>query len=124
MRFLIADDSDYLRARLVESISEIEGIDIIEQAGSFKEVMEAVENLKPDVVILDIRMPGKNGFLALESIKKRINPPIVIMFTNFPYLQYRKKSMDLGADYFFYKAVEFERLLDLIRDLAKAQDRT
>jgi DNA-binding NarL/FixJ family response regulator len=124
MRFLIADDSEFLRTRLVEFISQIEGTEIVGQAGSFEEVMEAVEDSNPDVVILDIRLPGKNGFLALERIKKRTNPPVVIMFTNYPYLQYRKRCMDLGADYFFYKAVEFDRLFNLIKDLKKAHDQT
>jgi DNA-binding NarL/FixJ family response regulator len=90
-------------------------------ARNLKEVIDAVAKLKPDVVILDIRMPGGNGFKALEQIKKRDNPPVVIMFTNYPFLQYRKRSMDLGADYFFYKAIEFEKLICLITDLIKAQ---
>ena len=124
MRFVIVDDSEFLRARLVEFISDIEGTEIVGQAGSLEEVIEAIEDSNPDVVILDIRLRGKNGFLALESIKKRANPPVVIMFTNYPYLQYRKRCMDLGADYFFYKAVEFDRLFNLIKDLIKAQDQT
>jgi len=121
MRFLIADDTDVLRARLVDIISEIKGTEIVGEARNLEEVMEAVEKLSPDVVILDIRMPGGNGFTALEQIKKRENPPIVIMFTNYPFLQYRKRSMVLGADYFFYKAIEFEKLVGLITDLIKAQ---
>jgi DNA-binding NarL/FixJ family response regulator len=122
MRFLLADDSDVLRARLVEIISEIEGIEIVGQVSDPDEAIKAVESLNPDVVILDIRMPVGNGFSALERIKQRTNPPIVIMFTNFPYLQYRKRSMDLDADYFFYKAIEFEKLINLIKDLVKTQD--
>jgi len=120
MRLLIADDSDILRARMAEVFSEIRGIEIVGQIGSSQEVIDAVNNLKPDVIILDIRMPGGNGIAVLEAIKKRKNSSVVIMFTNFPYLQYRKKSMELGADYFFYKAIEFEKLIDLVKDLAKA----
>ncbi len=119
MRLLIADDSDFLRSRLVETLSEIGGTEIVGQVGSCDEVLGAVEELNPDVVILDIRMPGDNGLSALETIKKRDKPPIVIMFTNFPHLQYRKRSLELGADYFFYKALEFEKLIGLIKDLMK-----
>ena len=123
LRLLIADDSDVLRTRLFDIISEIEGTQIVGQVGSAEEVIEAVESLSPDVVVLDIRMPGGNGFASLERIKNRKNPPIVIMFTNYPYLQYRKRSMDLGADYFFYKAIEFDKLVSLIEDLIEAHDR-
>lgn len=122
MRLLIADDSDVLRARLIEMLSEIEGIEIVGEIEDPKEVIEAAKDLKPDVVILDIRLPGGNGMTALEAIKKREDAPIVIMFTNYPYLQYRKRSMNLGADYFFYKAIEFEKLIKLIKDLSQTEN--
>ena len=98
MRLFIADDSEILRERLVESISEIENVVIVGQEGDKIRAIEAVEKLRPDLVIMDIKMPGGNGITALETLKKKENPPIVIMFTNYPYLQYRKKCMDAGAD--------------------------
>ena len=117
MRLFIADDSEILRERLVESISEIERVEIVgEEEGSTKAI-EAVERLNPDLVIMDIKMPGGNGIFALEALKKKKTPPIIIMFTNYPYLQYRKKCMDMGADYFFYKATEFEKLISVIKKI-------
>ena len=120
MRVLIADDSEVLRERLIENVSEIENIEIVGQEGNAKRINDSVERLKPDLVIMDIKMPGGSGIQALESLKKRENPPMIIMFTNFPYLQYRKKCMDLGADYFFYKSTEFEKLLEIIKNTALA----
>jgi len=120
MRLFIADDSEILRSRLCDLLSEIEAIQVVGQAASAVETIEAIEDLKPDIVILDIRMPGGDGMLALERIKKGKNPPKVIMFTNYPYLQYRKKCLDAGADFFFYKANEFEKLVDLLRKLAQS----
>ena len=120
MRLFIADDSQILLNRLSSILSEIEEVRIVGQAENSIEAVKAVKNLKPDVVILDIRLPGKHGIFALEEIKKIENPPIVIMFTNFPYLQYRKKCMNAGADFFFYKAVEFESLVNTIKKLIKA----
>ena len=121
MRFLIADDSDFLRTRLIEIMSEIKGAVIAGQVGDAAAIMDAVESLNPDVVILDIRMQEENSFSALEHIKKRKDPPIVIMYTNYPYLQYRKKSMDLGADYFFYKTVELDKLIRLVKKLTQTR---
>lgn len=120
MRLFIADDSKILRERLVEILSEIEDVEIIGQEGDTAKVIEAIQELKPDLVILDIRMPGGNGIMVLEKLKKMENPPIVVMFTNYPYLQYRKRCFDSGADYFFYKATEFEKLVEVIKESAKA----
>jgi DNA-binding NarL/FixJ family response regulator len=117
MRLFIADDSDVLRDSLSQMISEVKGVEIIGQAADADSALEAIEKLKPDAVILDIRMPKADGILALESLKKKAAPPIVIMFTNYPYLQYRKRCLDAGADYFFYKATEFGMLIALLQEL-------
>jgi len=120
MRLFIADDSELLRTRLVDMLKEIEGISIVGQADNSRETVRLVDALNPDVVILDIRMPGGDGILALEAIKKkRKKLPKIIVFTNYPYLQYRKKCIDAGADFFFYKAHEFEKLVKVIQDLTQ-----
>ena len=120
MKLFIADDSFVLRDRLSSMISEIEGIHIVGEAENSVAALEAIEKLRPDLVILDLRMPGGDGILALEALKKRKNSPKVIVFTNYPYFQYRKRCLDAGADFFFYKATEFEILIDLLRHLVKA----
>jgi len=122
MRLFIADDSEILRSRLVDILFDIVGVEIIGQEGDVNKAIDAIKRLKPEVVIMDIQIPGGNGILALEIIKGIENPPIVIMFTNYPYLQYRKKCMDLGADHFFYKATEFEKLIKLIEHYARNKE--
>jgi DNA-binding NarL/FixJ family response regulator len=122
MRLLIADDSEILRSRLVDLLSEVEGVKLVGEVRESNETIEAVGRLNPDIVILDIRMPGGDGILALEEIKRKPKPPIVIMFTNHPYLQYRKRCMDAGADFFFYKSTEFEALLALLKKLVRKVD--
>jgi DNA-binding NarL/FixJ family response regulator len=118
MRLLIADDSEILRSRLIELLSEVEEVKVVGEVRESQETIKAVQRLEPDIVILDIRMRG-DGILALEEIKKKAKPPIVIMFTNYPYLQYRKKCLDAGADFFFYKSTEFEALLALLKKLVR-----
>ena len=117
MRLFIADDSEILRVRLVDMLSEIEGIEIIGQAQESLDAIESIQKLNPHVVILDIRMPRINGIKVLEAIKKDDHSPTVIIFTNYPYPQYRKKCMDLGADFFFDKSTEFEKLIDTVKYL-------
>jgi len=116
LRVLIADDSDLLRTRLAGILSEIEGIEIVGEAKNATDALEFIRKLKPDVVILDVRMEG-NGFHILENVKKENIVVKTIIFTNYPYLQYRKKCLDAGADYFFYKAVEFQKLIFTLKKL-------
>jgi DNA-binding NarL/FixJ family response regulator len=117
MRLFIADDSEILRVRLVDMLSEIEGIEIIGQAQESLEAIESIQKLDPHVVILDIRMPQVNGIQVLKAIKKNNHHLKVIIFTNYPYPQYRKRCTDLGADFFFDKSSEFEKLIDTVRYL-------
>lgn len=63
------------------------------------------------------KMPGGNGIDVLQNIKKSKPAPIVIMLTNYPYLQYRKKCMKAGAEYFFDKASEFEKVNEVLENL-------
>ena len=118
MKLFIADDSTLVRDCLVTLISEIEGVELVGQAGDAPEAIEGIQHLRPDVVILDVRMPGGNGIQVLEAIKKKNAAPVVIMLTAFPYPQYRKKCLEAGAEYFFDKATEFERIAQVVEQLA------
>jgi DNA-binding NarL/FixJ family response regulator len=119
MKLFIVDDSEVLRDRLSEMASDIEGVKVVGEAENSIEALRSIDSAKPDVVILDLRMPGGDGIGALEALKKKKPPLKVIVFTNYPYLQYRKRCLDAGADFFFYKATEFEVMIDLLRHLAK-----
>ena len=124
MRVFIADESDILRSRLKEILSEFKEIEIVGQAGLAQEALESIRKLLPEVAILDIRFPDGSGIDVLETIKKENVPTKVIIFTNFPYLQYRKKCFDAGADFFFYKAIEFEKLIATLEKLIRYYRKT
>jgi YesN/AraC family two-component response regulator len=121
LKVFIADDSALMRERLAALISEIEGVEVVGQAGDARETLDGIQHLRPDAVILDIRMPGNNGIQVLEAIKKKNAAPVVIMLTAFPYPQYRKKCLEAGAEYFFDKAIEFEQVAEVLQ---KIQDST
>ncbi|MFW6129440.1 MAG: response regulator [Candidatus Aminicenantaceae bacterium] len=115
---LIADDSKVLRTRLVEMLSEIQGLTVVGQAEEAAEAVAAVEKLNPDVVIMDIRMPGGGGIKALEAIKQNKLKPLIIILTNYPFPQYRRTCMERGADYFFSKSTEMEYLMETLQKMA------
>lgn len=116
MRVVIADDSSIVRGRMASLLTDLKEVEIVGEAQDVPEAIESVTRLKPDVVILDMQMPGGNGIDVLEKIKEDRPSPIVMMFTNSPYSQYRQRCMDLGADYFFDKSTEVEKLLDAVKE--------
>jgi len=117
MKVFLVDDSAIIRERLVSMLSEIKGVEIVGEAKNAHDALEDIEKLKPDAVILDIRMPGGNGIDVLEKIKEGRPKTQVIMFTNYLYPQYRKRCMELGADFFFDKSNEFEKVTGVIQKM-------
>lgn len=117
LRVFIADDSDLVRERLATMISELEAVELVGQAEDAAGAIEAIQHLKPDVVVLDIRMPRGNGVQALKAIKASKAAPVVIMLTAFPYPAYRKKCLEAGAEFFFDKTTEFDRVAQVIKQL-------
>jgi len=124
MKVFIVDDSSVVRERLVAMLSEHPEIEIVGQAADAFSALEAIPHLKPDVVILDIYMPGSAaGMYVLEKIGSGRNAPIVIMLTNYSYDQYRKRCLDAGAAFFFDKSTEFEKVPEVLMALLSSATR-
>ncbi len=119
MKVLIVDDSAIVQERLMSMLENQKGIQIVGQALNGIEALKFIKQNKPQAVILDIRMPGGNGIDVLQEIK-HIDPDIkVIMFTNYPYSQYRTKCLKSGADYFLDKSAEFNKIPEILNHLAE-----
>jgi len=69
-------------------------------------------------------MPSGSGISVLEEVKRRDDSPTVIMLTNYPYPQYRKKCMDAGADYFFDKSSEFHKVTEVLLRMIEERGET
>ena len=117
MKILVVDDSRLLRERLVSMISELPEIDVIAQAEDAAGAKDSIQELHPDVVILDIRLSEGNGIEVLQKIKKERSAPIIIMFTQYPYPQYRNKCKEAGADFFFDKSTEFHKISEVLEKI-------
>ena len=123
MKVLIVDDSAIVRERLKAMLSEITELEDISQAEDVPEAIRTFEKLHPEVVILDIRMPGGSGIEVLQKMKKGNQSPLVIVLTNYPYPQYRRKCIDAGADFFFDKSTEFDKVTEVLKQLSQNQSR-
>jgi DNA-binding NarL/FixJ family response regulator len=117
VKVFIADDSLIVRERLVALLDELSGVEIVGQAEHVAEAISAIWKLQPDVVILDIRMPGGSGIDVLQNIKQAGAGPIVIILTNYPFPGYRQKCLQAGADFFLDKSTEFDQIPALVERL-------
>jgi len=115
MKVFIADDSSEIRKRIIALLSDLaERIETIREAGNVQDAISSIHEFDPDVVILDIRMPGGSGIDVLKKIEKKNEGPVIIILTNYPHSQYRKKCMEAGADFFFNKSRDFEEVLKVV----------
>jgi DNA-binding NarL/FixJ family response regulator len=121
VKIFIADDSLIVREHLVTMIEELVGIEIVGQAGTVAKAISAIGKLQPDMVILDIRMPGGSGIDVLQRVKQDEPAPVVIILTNYPYPAYRQKCLQAGADFFLDKSTEFDQIPELFERYKQAQ---
>ncbi|MFQ6609747.1 MAG: response regulator transcription factor [Fidelibacterota bacterium] len=118
-KIIVVDDNDSFRELIRKTVQKIKHVEIAATAGNGEEAVPKVRELKPDLVLLDIRMPGMDGIKTLEVIKRE-NPQIkVIMFTNYEMPEYRKATSEKGADGFVLKKELFRELVPMIEKLQK-----
>ena len=121
MNVVLVDDSLLVRERVASIISEIPSAKVIGEAGNSTEAMEVVRKTKPDVVILDIKMPGESGLQVLRKLKNEFGELRIIMLTNYSDSQYKAECLMHGADYFLCKSDEFNKLPEVFSKLGKRQ---
>jgi DNA-binding NarL/FixJ family response regulator len=110
-RVLIVDDSAKLREGLT-SLCELQSkLEVVGTAGDGVEALEAIRNLKPDVVSLDIRMPKMSGIEVLRAIRRDRLTCTPIILSGMVDKIFREKCLKLGARYVFDKGTELEKYL-------------
>ena len=118
MRIVIIDDSDLLRKTVARACKEIKNVEIVGEAKDGLTALEVIKDQQPDLIILDIRMPGLNGISVLEKMKEEGTRCKICILTNYPQQQYKEKCLAEGADYFFDKNKDFKLMLNTIEMLA------
>jgi DNA-binding NarL/FixJ family response regulator len=121
VRVIVVDDSPVVRARLVAMLTEAPGITVVGEACDGPEALRLVRAHAPDIVVLDLNLPGMNGLEVLALVKMRPSPPVVIILTNHPHDRYRLACMQGGADFFFDKSCDFDRVLLTVAAVATAK---
>lgn len=117
MKVFIADDSAIIRERLVALLSGISNLEIVGHANNTRVAKKLIQELRPEVLILDIQMPGGSGIELLRQLKQETPNLVVMMVTGSSFPQYRKRCLQAGADYFFDKATDFEQIRETLCNL-------
>jgi DNA-binding NarL/FixJ family response regulator len=114
LRVVIADDQALVRAGF-RMILTADGIDVVAEAETGAEAVEAVRQTRPDLVLMDIRMPNMDGIEAARRILAADDPPRVIMLTTFDLDNYVYAALTMGASGFLLKDVTPEYLVAAVR---------
>ena len=118
MKLFVADDNVEFRNRLTAILGGIAGIDVIGVAGDVKEAIKGIRRSKPDLVILDFRMPGGTGLDVLAAVKQSNPAPTVIMLTVGTRSEYQAICFAAGADHFYEKSSELQAMVSMLTKLA------
>jgi two-component system response regulator AlgR len=114
MNVLIVDDEPLARERLSRLVGEIEGYRVLEpSAANGEEALALIENLKPDVVLLDIRMPGIDGLQVAAKLCEREAPPAVVFCT--AHDEFALDAFQVSAVGYLVKPVRSEHLVEALK---------
>ncbi|MFF2409571.1 response regulator [Streptomyces sp. NPDC058092] len=118
VRLLIVDDDPLVRAGLTLMLGGADDIDIVGEAADGSEVADLVDRLRPDVVLMDIRMPVMDGLTATEALRTRPDAPEVIVLTTFHADEQVLRAIRAGAAGFVLKDTSPARIVDSVRRVA------
>lgn len=114
---LIVDDNLNFTDRMISLLDEVNNISHINVAPNYDEACRLLAADEPDVVLLDINMPGKNGIEVLKFIRQKNMKCEVIMLTNHADGYYRQQCRELGAKHFLDKSNDFGLVPGIINGL-------
>ncbi|MGV9196192.1 response regulator transcription factor [Arcanobacterium canis] len=116
IKVLIADDQAMIRGAFAALLSFEDDIEVVGEASRGDDVVAAVEKLAPDVVLLDIEMPGLSGIDAADELLRRYGVRVLIV-TTFGRVGYVRRALDMGVHGFILKDAPVEELVQAIRDV-------
>lgn len=120
LKALIVDDNPLFRQSLAQWLrARFPRLQILEAADGYA-VLDAVENLRPDLIFMDIKLPGPNGLALTREIKKNHDSLPIVIVTGFHLPEYREAASLSGADYFFSKdELSAETLTSLVASILR-----
>ncbi len=119
IRVLIADDHALLREGICALLRSYDDIEVVGEAGDGREAIEKARRLRPDVVLMDIAMPGLGGLEATLELRKLDPPPKVLVLTQYDNKEYVLRFLKAGAAGFVIKKAVGTELVSALRSVAQ-----
>ena len=119
IRVLAVDDEPMVCAHLRTILGSSGDIEVVAEAHDGLEALTQIDAVRPDVVLLDLRMPGLDGLGALDRIAARPDPPVVVVLTTFDADEHVLRALHAGAIGFLVKSTPPEDLIQLVRVAAE-----
>jgi DNA-binding NarL/FixJ family response regulator len=116
---LIVDDHAILRGGLVSLLSTTDDLEVVGEAESGEDAVRLAEELKPDVVLMDLSMPGMNGVEATAAIRAQDASVSILVLTSLADRSWIMEAVEAGADGYLLKHAEPEVILDGIREVLR-----
>lgn len=114
LRVLIVDDFDRVRSELRSLLDLTDSVTVVGEAVDGQEAVHLAGELVPDVILMDLEMPGVNGFDATRQIKSRTPAPHVVILSVHARLVEQEAAHAAGADEFIVKGADYKALIDAI----------
>ena len=121
VRLLLADDDALVRSGLRLMLGGLPDAEIVAEAADGAQVQQLVERHRPDVVLMDIRMPGTDGLAATEALQRLASPPQVVVLTTFDADAYVLRALRAGAAGFLLKDTPPPELARAVRAVAAGE---
>jgi DNA-binding NarL/FixJ family response regulator len=121
IRVLLVDDHEVVRLGLTTLINSQPGMQVVGEAGTAAEAVQAVARLRPDVVLMDVRMPGEGGIEAARQIASRFSESKVVMLTSFADDELVVRAIQAGAVGYVLKQVGNQELVRAISAAARGE---
>jgi two-component system response regulator DevR len=120
VKVFVVEDSAPVRERIITMLEEITTVELAGEAAGVPEAIDGIARTSPDAVIVDLMLADGNGIDVLQAIARQGFKAKTIVLTNYPTDEFFRKCMETGADYFLDKTIDFDRVKDILEDLAKA----
>lgn len=117
-RVLVVDDDPLVRSALTLMLGGASDLDVVGEAGDGRQGVELARTLRPDVVLMDVRMPVLNGLEATRELHARPDPPRVVVLTTFDADEHVLGALAAGADGFLLKDTPPEEIVAAVRTVA------
>jgi DNA-binding NarL/FixJ family response regulator len=121
IRVVVADDQALIRAGLVALLGAAPGLEVAGDAADGRQAVEVIARTRPDVVLMDIRMPVLDGIGATRQILATPEPPRVVMLTTFDLDEYVYTALGAGASGFLLKDTPPERIIAAVHTIAAGE---